>query len=259
MSRTELSLAVLVVSCDKYSDLWRPFIGQLGRYWPLCPYPKYLQMNENPAEFEGFTSLRVGPDVSWSDNLAKALSLIPERYVLLFIEDLMLRAPVDESRLAEVLAWASGSEPDYLRLNPTERPQERVNRLVGRVREGAMYRTSTVLALWKKSSLASLLESGESAWQFEIDGSYRSDRLKGFYSTWADCFPVVNAVIKGKWRRSAARELSAQGAPLDLDSRRLMTRREETAFAIKSLRSAAFKLAPMGARRGLYDRLVLGR
>ena len=250
------TFAVLVVTCDKYSDLWDLFIGQFRSYWPDCPLPKYIMTNETTAQFEGFANLRVGRDVSWSDNLSSALDLIPEDYVLLFLDDLVLKGRVNTALLSEALAWARSVRPDHLRLNATERPDERVDGIVGRIREGAIYRTSTVLTLWRKQALRSLLMPGESAWQFETKGSERSDSMKSFFSLYKNCFPVINCVIKGKWRRDAVRVLRAQGAMPDLSSRSVMTRREAANFAARQLRSMLFKLVPMRYRRVVRQAMI---
>ena len=124
-----------------------------------------------------------------------------------------------------------------------------MNSVLGRIREGSHYRTSTVLTLWRKEVLLALLKPGESAWQFELVGSARSDAYPRFYSTYADCFPVINCVIKGKWRPRAVRALAAQGLAVDLAARAAMTPREDLALKAKELRSRVFKLVPMRYRR----------
>jgi len=224
-------------------------MAQFARYWGDCPFRRYLATNEIAAEFDGFETLRLGEDLSWSDNLSRALASIEEDYVLLFLEDLILKAPVDRSLLSTAMEWARANLPDHLRLNASERPDEQVNSWLGRIREGSHYRTSTVLTLWKKEILSALLKPGESAWQFELVGSGRSDAYPRFYSTYADCFPVINCVIKGKWRRSAVQALAAQGVAVDLAARARMTRREDLAFKARELRSRVFKLVPMRYRR----------
>ena len=42
---TTSDTAILVASCDRYSDLWGPFFGVLAKRWPDCPLPIYLGMN----------------------------------------------------------------------------------------------------------------------------------------------------------------------------------------------------------------------
>ena len=55
--------------------------------------------------------------------------------------------------------------------------------------KGAPYRTSAQSAIWRKSSLESLLVDGESIWEFEVLGSRRSDALEGFYAVWRPVMP----------------------------------------------------------------------
>ena len=38
-------LSVLVISCDRYADLWRPFFELFWRHWPDCQGPVYLGSN----------------------------------------------------------------------------------------------------------------------------------------------------------------------------------------------------------------------
>ena len=246
---------MLVLSCDRYSDLWAPFMAQFERHWGDCPFRRYITTNHLRAGYPGFETLALGDDVSWSDNLSRALGMIHESHVLLFLEDLMLHAPVDRALLDYALSWVSANRPDQVKLNATERPDERIDGNIGRVREGAIYRTSTVLTLWRKEVLLSLLVPGESAWAFEIDGSARSDAFRGFYSLYRDCFPVTNCVIKGKWRRTAVRELAAQGTAVDLDRRTRMTPYEDWAFRVKEQGSRVFKLIPMRHRRAVRSYL----
>ncbi|HTX73202.1 MAG TPA: hypothetical protein VMC79_10295 [Rectinemataceae bacterium] len=247
--QTPVTVAVLVVSCDRYADLWPPFFAQIGRHWPGRSWPLYLLSNQLEPELPATRVLAVGEDRSWSDNLKAALTRLTEEYILLFLEDLVLRAPVDQALLERVMAWVEEVRPDCVRLNASERPDEATNDLVGRVKEGALYRSSAVLSLWKREVLNSLLKDGESAWQFEILGSARTDAYPEFYVTRRGIFPVINCVIKGKWRRRAVRQLGRQGLRPDLGARAVMTRAEELRFMLRECRSWLFKLVPMRYRR----------
>ena len=245
------SVAVLVVSCDRYADLWKPFFHLLDRFWPERPGPVYLVTNEARPEFGEVHIVPVGPDTSWSDGLKKALRRIDEEFVLLWLEDLFLRGPIDEARVEAVLTWARKTRPNHVRLNPTEKPYAPYDSVVGLVPPGAPYRTSTVLTLWKRTVLDAILKEGENAWQFELQGSERSDAFDAFYSTPVKCFPVLNGVIRGKWRRDAVRCLKSLGAPLDLSERPVMSGAEMIRFGALVARNRIFKLVPWRYRRGI--------
>jgi hypothetical protein len=248
-SQKLLSLAILVVSCDNYSDLWRPFFMLFKRFWPDCPYSVYLLSNFQKTEVEGVVPVLVGEDYSWSDNLIKALNTIDEEYVLIVIDDLFMVNHPREERLNEVLDWIGTNNPNYVGLNSKPKPDSPFNDLVGIVSPGSLYRTSTVMAVWKKAVLLDLLKPGENAWEFEVYGSTRSDICEGFFSTWQELFPVDNGVIKGKWKRSAIKRLESLGVSLQLNKRKVMTAWETFTFTCAKIRNAGLQWFPARYRR----------
>jgi hypothetical protein len=245
----EPSIGVMVVSCDHYSDIWIPFFHCFRRFWPSCQYPVYLVTNHLDPAFKGVQTIQVGTDVSWSDNVIKALSTVQEDYVLMFIDDLLLHGPVDTAKLQQIVAWVDQERPPHVQLVPSEPPDALHNPLVGRVLPGSLYRTSTVMTLWKKEALLALLRPGESAWAFELAGSARSDALGDFFRSWHECFPVTNCIIKGKWLPSSLATIRHLGVPLDLSRRRVMTRRQHLGYLGIVLRAKVFRLFPRKWRR----------
>jgi hypothetical protein len=107
--------------------------------------------------------------------------------------------------------------------------------------------------------LIDLLKCGETAWDFEIFGSVRSDKYENFYSTWKECFPVTNGVIKGKWQRSADRNLQALNIGVDFVRRPIMTHKETLLFFLKRKRSALLNLLPARHRQWVKNAFVRGR
>lgn len=243
------AVAILVPSCDKYADLWQPFFSLLNLYWPDCPYCIYLVSNYLEPKIEGVRTLKVGEDVSWSDSLCKALGMIKEDYVLLFLEDLFLSKHVNTASVLSVVTGAIESGANYIRLNPYPGPDVKITETIGLISPGSIYRASTVMSVWKKSVLNSLLISGENAWQFEIDGSKRSDKYGHFYSTYTDHINVVNAVIKSKWCREGITHMRRHGICPEVNARLQMTFFEEFTFFVKALRSKVFRLIPNKFRR----------
>ncbi|MBJ6801940.1 hypothetical protein [Geomonas propionica] len=252
-------LAILVISCDNYADLWRPFYTLFRRFWPGCPYRVYHVSNYLEPGEEGGVPLAIGADSSWSDNVIKALAQVEEEYVLMMIDDLFLTSAPRLDELERVLDWVATERPNYLRLNPVPPPDRPCTGEVGVVSPGTLYRTGTVLALWRKEVLLDLLQPGENAWEFELHGTVRSDRWGGFYSTHRLLLPFVNGVIKGKWRRSALRTLASLGVEPDLERRKVMTFRETLLLNSQLLRSRALRCLPAGCRRQVKDLLSRGK
>ena len=181
----------------------------------------------------GVRVIPVGPDLSWSDGLLRALARIEENYVFLFLDDLLLTAPVDTAAVETVFEWFVASQGNYIRLNGFPPPDAALTDAVGTVAPHTIYRTGTVLSIWRRETLAELLLPGESAWDFETDGSVRSEAYEGFYSTRRNHFPVMNAVIKGKWQRAALRKTKSLCPGFEVGSRPILSRREQAGLWLR--------------------------
>lgn len=247
------SVAVLVVSCDKYADLWRPFFDLFFRYWSDCPFPVYLLSNTATVDIANVRGVPVGPDVSWSDNLLRALAQIEENYVFLFLEDLLLTGPVDTSAVETVLRWFVSSQGNYIRLNGFPPPDVVLNDTVGTVAPDTIYRTGTVLSVWRRQMLTELLRPGESAWDFETAGSVRSEAHEGFYSTRRNYISVINAIIKGKWQRTALRKTKSLCIGFEVGVRPILNRREQAALWLRIWGNRLLYRIPVAWRKPIRE------
>jgi hypothetical protein len=256
-------IAILVVSCDAYSDLWPPFFSLFNRFWVDCPHRLYLCSNHKPHTAPGLTSLLVGPDTSWSGNVIRALGHVEEDYVLLLLDDLLLTKRVDNSAVQDTFRWFIESGGDCIRMNPTPPPDRRPSEAgapthIGISSPGTLYRVSTVATLWRKQSLVRLLKEGESAWDFEVQGTIRSDSSAGFYASRRTHFNILNSVVKGKWVPSALRKTAALGISPG-DSRPVMNWRELINLRLALVRSKVLHILPAPWRRSIKDRILGGK
>ncbi len=243
--------AVLVASCDNYSDVWSVFFELYHRFWPDNPLNTYLLTNFLEPNYKDVQILNIGEDISWSDNLLSALQRISEEYIFLFIEDLLLIDFVRTTSFEKHLSWAIEHHVNYLRFNPSTAPNIALNNEIGIVSPHSVYRTSVVASLWKKEVLEALLKKGENAWEFEHHGAVRSDRYNEFYSTYSEHFPVVNSIIKRVWERSAIKKLQRLGININPKARKVMTISEGIVWKCKLLRSKIFSYAPHRFRRSI--------
>lgn len=245
------SFAILVPSCDRYSDLWEGFVSTLRARWHPVAADIFVVSNFKPCEVPGTTAICVGEDVTWSANLLKVLHQIPHDYVLMFLEDLFLKSDIDSVRVQTLINRCIDNGWDYLRLNPTPGPAAPVTDGVGPVPPGDFYRTSTVLSLWRRSALLSVLRPDESAWDFEVYGSARTDHLKAWYACSEWNLPFHNLVIKGKIDKRAYRQLQQDGtAPVT--KRLFMSGWEDWVYRMRGIRMHLVQiLIPQRARRPL--------
>ena len=247
------SVAILVISCDKYADLWPLFFKLFRRFWPDCPFPQYLVSNFRDLAEPGVINLRTGTDKSWSSNVLAALDQIEEDYVLMTLDDLFLVGPVDTRQILATFSEFIATDGQCLKLNPIVSTKLRQPGRLDLTPPGTTYRTSTVLTLWSRSVLQSLLVPSETAWEFELNGSKRSDAFTRFYTTNLDHFQFVNGVIKGNWSRVALRKLQHHAAMPAVLERGILTWWQEICYQLALFRSKLFLRSPIGTSRKIHS------
>jgi hypothetical protein len=100
---------------------------------------------------------------------------------------------------------------NYIKLIKKQRANKKINQYFSEVYPGMLYRSTCVYALWKRETLLRLLVPGENAWQFEINGSKRSDEYHGFYVVNKSIFRLIHLVVKGKLLRHQFRKIKRLG------------------------------------------------
>jgi hypothetical protein len=244
--------AVLVPSCDAYADLWKPFFTLFWRHWPDCPFPVYLGANRLTFDHPRVVSLASDQGTSWANRVREHVAAVPTPYLLLVLEDFFWRRSTPTAEVLQLLDALRRLDGEMLRLTHRPPPDEPVPGApdLGRIRPGAPFRVSTQTAFWRRSTLLELMRPGESIWQFEVDGSRRSDRWPdGFYSTRRQVLPYgYHVVEKGKWFRHEARRFGPMGIGCDFAARPMMSRGEAVRARIDWVKSWLLHRVPWPVR-----------
>lgn len=198
----EKNVAILICSYDGAEDLWLPLSETYKKFWPDCPYKIYLGTNFKDPGINIFETLKIGNEISWSDNILKCLQKIKEEFVILIFDDVFLYKKINTNTILYYTNLAVAESWDYLRLSPRPKYDKSIGNNIGKINKDRLYRTSTAWSLFKKETLQNLLVIDESAWDFEIEGSYRSNQYEEFYSVDITILPYLNGVVKGKWVKS---------------------------------------------------------
>jgi hypothetical protein len=247
-----MNSAILIFSCDAYSDLWDPFFENFFSNWNQCEFPIYLLCNHK--KYEGAYQMRVnsicvGDDISWSSNLKSALGSIREEVILTIFDDLFFSESIDDFKIKHYLKRFYLENMDYLRLNPTPKADIFVDDEIGIVKTGSVYRSSAVFAIWKKNVLMDLIKTTENAWQFEIYGSSRSDKYDRWYACNKFEIPFYNLVVKGYYEPFSYSILTHKGIKLS-EKRMIMPRYKRLKLRFLGLRERImYKLVPANFRR----------
>lgn len=214
--------AILILSCDKYNDLWQPFIDQFHRQFPDNPYLIYFGSNEMACEYNGVIPILSGKDRDWSTSFRSILNQVPARKLFVILEDLFVSSPITKAdfdecvrfmldRDAHHIKYWTGIKPD----RPTDHP------LFAEFERGAPYR-ATVAAFWDRDYLLQLLIDGENPWNFEIMGSYRTSYSDGFYGMTRPLCDFINMVEKGYWIAGSLTWAELNGVAIDRTRRPML-------------------------------------
>jgi len=215
---SDLSCCILVVSCDKYRDLWTPFFALFERYWPDCGMPVYLGTNCARFDHAAVTTLNAGDDEAWSRRLRYYLENLSTDYVLVLLEDFFLDQAVSNGDVAEQIKLLRTRNGICIRLFPNP-PADYADVLHAR----AAFRVSLQAAIWNRRRLLELLVDEESPWDFELRGSQRSQRWpSGFYCVSKAVIHYRHVVERGEWFRSAARFYAARDIGCNFEARPVM-------------------------------------
>lgn len=168
-------LAILVLSCDKYSDLWDDFFNLKEKFWPDCPYPCYLATDTRDYNRDGVKIIHFGNIRTWSICARKALEQIKEPFVALFLEDAFIYKHIDSSVIASDLDFFVKNNVDFLTLERNRmenklKPEDQIIPHIWRIDRHKKYGIDTSAAIWEKGFLIEALEKEDcNAWQFEVN------------------------------------------------------------------------------------------
>jgi hypothetical protein len=192
-------ISLLILSCDKYHELWNPLFNSYDLFWQNCTYDKYLLSNFKKSDHPNVSTISIGEDISWSSNLIKALLFLKNSYTYVFLsfDDLFLTRDVNDEKLKEVINSFYSVRGSYIKFIVGPKHTKRYNNYFGEIEAGSLYRPTCVFSLWNIEILLSLLSISENAWEFERNSPGRSDHLAGFFVTYNDLFSYRNVVIQG--------------------------------------------------------------
>lgn len=225
-------MEIVVASCGKYSDAWKPFVGLFRKFWPDCPYKLNLITDKLTAPWDGDNAIVVGDDLGWGDNLVAGLRSLKSyaKHILLLQEDFFLNAPVNSDTIRSVLSEMN-SNPNIgcFRLYPCPGPDLPFSDWYGLIRHDAPYRVSCQAAIWYRPELEIMAVHQGTAADFEIIGTARSKNrcacvkfmsIKRYDDTnkWPFQY-YCSAITRGMWEPDAVAFARAQGIDVDTTKR----------------------------------------
>nr|WP_305181931.1 hypothetical protein [uncultured Schaedlerella sp.] len=227
---------MLVNSYDGGEDLWEGFFCALKVQWPTFDLPVVLNTESKQFSYPGINirSLHMyksGENVAWGRRLIETLKKIETEYVLFFLDDFWLDAPVDVDFFEQCRVWMRNN-PDvaclsFQRTRGQNIRDGRFERFEKRPQKGE-YRMNCQAALWKRENLIKDIRPHESAWEWEIYGSIRSQRymeniytlIEGGVKVFSYNLSMGGVIHRGKWCKEVVIPLEKKyGLKIDYSQR----------------------------------------
>ncbi len=224
-------ISVLVNSCDKYEDAWKPFFHFFKKHWSACPYKVYLnteskQYVDDDIEIHTINSRK---GISWSKRLKNALKQIDTEYIIFLLEDFFFLDDVDQGEIDKCLGYMEEDKKittisfvNYVKpkLLPSNIPG------YGEKDENGRYFLGCQAALWRRKDLIKYLSPYENAWQYEEVGTERA-KLYGkkflkTYESHAFVYELIPesggfGICNGKWLESNVDLFKKEGLSVNFD------------------------------------------
>ena len=235
-------IEIIVPSCDKYSDVWPFLIESIKLYWPEINFKISIISNglKNSGLEDNINFINVGEDKGWSANLIFALKKTDADFIFLWIDDLILCETVDNDKFIKILRKFLEVNGSYLRFNPVPKHDFYFNEYFGETSKNAIYRTSTVMTIWRKDILLNLLRDEESAWEFEYNSILRARNFSCFFVVYKSVLSFKNVIIKGKWHPRELNWLKLTFPKISIGSRVELNAFQALKLDIKSFFAARY-------------------
>jgi hypothetical protein len=232
--------AVLICSCDAYSDLWDPFFKILHDEWSDKPEEWRVILNTETKEYinsyyhvETMGIERTGRKLTWSNRFFKTLKKIDTEYVLIILDDYFQEKKIEQSRIDEVINWMNKNSDIavfyFSNIQDMDKFHIRDNKYEGfELNEpGCPYCVCAQTGIWRRKCLMRYLCKYEDVWQFEELASERAGYYKyKIYSAIKDSDYIFRhrweeggALRGGKWSQYVPALLEEHGINVNYSKR----------------------------------------
>ncbi len=229
-------LAIVVFSCDAYSDLWDNFFDCFNINWPDNEFECFLINNHKRFDRKGVKVINAG-DSDWTSRARYALLNIHHEYVLTFLDDYFISRKVDHKKIVDLLPFIQKENVSYYQLDITDKEDyykwEKYKYdymyIIPKTRE---YWVDTSIAIWNKQFFLELLgDFNYSAWEFEIARNLET-RIPDHHKEKICLFDsrliisMCSMVIQGKFSPKALKKMKQNGFYINTNDRPILNFRE---------------------------------
>lgn len=215
-------MKILVCSCDKDEDLFEPFKHCIEKYWHQ--HPEIIYSTETIKNPYYKTINKNEPLDRWTKRIRETLKEIDDSQILLMIDDIFIRKPVDTKRIQYVSEQLKGNIAlfNFEKVFNVEDKESGIEDFYIR-KKGSDYELSLMCGLWDKDKLINILEKDSDPWSVEYNQNTKGyDYLinSGDYIIdWGYKYMNPVGICKGKWAREIVDFFNKEGIKMDYEKR----------------------------------------
>lgn len=231
---TNNKMAIFVLSCDKYQDVWDEFFNLRDRYWSDCNFQWYLVTESLTCNREGVKTLNFNGD--WSTRFRNAVKSVDVKYICSFLEDYFITEKVDNERINRLVTFMEEHGVSFLNMDDGFNHIQKTPNIkqycegILEIPKHKKYGVDTAGAIWDRDYLLEKLGDGDySAWQFELDRCNEAKSKEGLsglllldqkQSLNISKIPVI---IQGAYYPPAIKYFKERGYDINCHNRRIMS------------------------------------
>ena len=215
-------MKIIVLSCDKNIDTFEPFHHCMEKFWP--DHPEIIYFTETVQNPYYATIPVPRPLEEWTRGVREFLDKIDDNQVLLMIDDIFIRRPVNKRRINYASEHLKGNIAMFnfeKSFENTDSPS--IYDGFRMKKHGSEFEVSLMCGLWQKDKLYKVLERNCDPWTIELEqqpcgfdyyinsGNYIID---WGYRTFQLC-----GIVRGKWTQECIEFLTSEGLKIDFSLR----------------------------------------
>ena len=212
--KVDMAYTILVMSCDKNKDLWKPFYLCMEKYWKDHPEIIYCtETTENPY----YKTICKNYDINkWTRRVYECVKEINTKHILLMVDDLFIRDYVDNDFIWLLKDYV---KDNYASLNfefcfddkdITFSKYMLVRNSFGK------FKLSCMCQMWQKRAMLKLFDCDKDPWKFEKDNNALNYQFliskNGDFINWGKRKDTwIWGVVKGKWTHECKEFFDKEG------------------------------------------------
>lgn len=218
-----MSFKIVVMSCDKNEDLWKPFYLCIEKYWK--DHPQIIYSTETKVNQYYKTYCYNYPIEKWTKRVYDTIKDLECDNILLMVDDLFIRNYVDNDLINSLEDYIGGI---IASLNFEKRfdPQDiKLDDKVSMRNYYGKYKTSVMCQLWSKQALLDIFSCEKDPWTFESDNESKKYVYlisnNGNFINWGYGDRKWFGIRKGKWCKECKEFFDKENIEIDYSIRGL--------------------------------------